>query len=68
MKKTKAETPAENLQEPKAWADGIPVYCSHDAIVAVADSKRDGLRKKDAESNAAARTDYGGGVSRERRL
>ena len=37
MKKTKAETPAENLQEPKAWADGIPVYCSHDAIVAVAD-------------------------------
>ena len=37
MKKTKAETPAENLQEPRAWADGIPVYCSHDAIVAVAD-------------------------------
>lgn len=37
MKKTKAETPADNLQEPKAWADGIPVYCSHDAIVAVSD-------------------------------
>lgn len=38
MKKTNAETPADNLQtEPKAWADGIPVYCSHDAIVAVSD-------------------------------
>lgn len=38
MRKTNAETPADNLQtEPKAWADGIPVYCSHDAIVAVSD-------------------------------
>lgn len=40
MKKTNAETPEENLQtEPKAWADGIPVYCSHDAIVALSDLK-----------------------------
>jgi len=38
MKKTNAETPADSLQtEPKAWAGGIPVYCSHDAIVAVSD-------------------------------
>lgn len=38
MKKTKAETPADNLQtQPKAWADGIPVYCAHDAIVALSD-------------------------------
>ena len=38
MKKSHAEKPAEAVQEeqiePKAWADGIPVYCAHDEIVA----------------------------------
>lgn len=38
MANKKAEASATTeIVEPKAWADGIPVYCAHDAIVKTSD-------------------------------
>lgn len=41
--------------EPKAWADGVPVFCAHDAIVDVAKLYR---TQRTRTSTQTARSSY----------